>query len=213
MNRAVTQQHENMLICTDLETKSARTHAVNLFLSRYRFILLQLSLRAVEFARYADICLFTLTLCDHVLDLLDAENLDCFSYVHRSVVLYKDFEELTYDEAVNIIGKGTVISPFSRILLNSKINDHCLIETYCLLSHYSELKRNVILHSGVMIAGKTTIGENSVFNFKAAALNGLTICNNVEVGGASTITKNLDQPGRYIGSVARYVGERLPFNE
>ncbi len=73
-NGAVTQQHENMLICKDPETKSARTHAANLFLSRYRFILLQLSLRAVEFARYADICLFTLTLCDHVLDLLDAEN-------------------------------------------------------------------------------------------------------------------------------------------
>jgi carbonic anhydrase/acetyltransferase-like protein (isoleucine patch superfamily) len=161
------------------------------------------------------LCMFTLDTVKRleVIDLLDAENLDCFSYVHRSVVLYKDFEELTYDEAVNIIGKGTVISPFSSILLNSKINDHCLIETYCLLSHYSELKRNVILHSGVMIAGKTTIGENSVFNFKAAALNGLTICNNVEVGGASTITKNLDQPGRYIGSVARYVGERLPFNE
>jgi UDP-3-O-[3-hydroxymyristoyl] glucosamine N-acyltransferase len=63
-----------------------------------------------------------------------------------------------------------------------------------------------------MIAGKTTIGSNSVFNFKSSALNALNICDDVEVGAISNVTKDITIPGRYIGSVARYMGERIPFD-
>jgi len=57
-----------------------------------------------------------------------------------------------------------------------------------------------------MIAGKTTIGPNCVFNFKSAALNGLSICGDIELGACSVITKDTDIPGYYLGSVARRVG-------
>ena len=160
------------------------------------------------------LCMFTLDTVKRleVIDLLDSQNLDCFSYVHNSAVVYKDLLSSSWQEVVNTIGRGTVISPFTSVLLNSKINNHCLVETYCLISHYSELKRNVILHSGTMIAGKTTIGANSVFNFKSSAINALTICADVEVGAMSNVTKDIEKPGRYLGSVARYVGERIAFD-
>lgn len=141
-----------------------------------------------------------------IINLIETMKLDCFSYVHDTVVTYKDKNELR-----DIIGRGTVISPYSSVLLNSKIGNHCLIETYCLVSHYCELGDNVILHSGAMIAGRTKIGNNSMFNFKSSALNGLTICDDVEVGALSTVTKDITQPGRYVGTVARYIGERIPF--
>jgi UDP-3-O-[3-hydroxymyristoyl] glucosamine N-acyltransferase len=58
-----------------------------------------------------------------------------------------------------------------------------------------------------MIAGRTTVGNNSTFNFKSAVLNGLELCDNIEVGACSTITKNIDQPGSYVGTPARRIGD------
>lgn len=163
---------------------------------------------------YQYLCMFTLDTAKriYIINLLDSMNLDCFTYIHNSSVLFKDLESMPYNDAIKIVGRGTFIFGFTAILLNSKIGNHCIIEAYCLISHYCELKDNVIMHSGVMIAGKTTIGANSCFNFKAAVLNAITICDDVEVGAISTVTKDITRPGRYIGSVARYVGERIQFD-
>jgi acetyltransferase-like isoleucine patch superfamily enzyme len=143
-----------------------------------------------------------------IIDIIETMKLDCFSYVNDTVTAYVDRDQLS-----KIIGHGSVVMLHSSVLLHSKIGKHCIVETYCLVSHYCELGDNVILHSGTMIAGRTKIGSNSVFNFKSATLNGLTICDNVEVGALSTVTKNITQSGKYVGTIARYVGERVGFNQ
>jgi acetyltransferase-like isoleucine patch superfamily enzyme len=141
-----------------------------------------------------------------IIDVVESENLDCIRYVHDTVVCYnKDIE--------SVIGRGSFVAPYSTILLNAKIGNHCIIEAYCLIAHYSELQDNVIIHAGSMIAGKTTVGSNTVFQFKASALPGLTICENVEVGATSTVTKNISESGIYLGTPARRVGDRREFKE
>jgi acetyltransferase-like isoleucine patch superfamily enzyme len=163
---------------------------------------------------YQYLAMFSLNIKERldVLNVLDSEQLDCFTYIHDSVIIYKDLKNMPWEEAIQVVGYNCFLAPMSSILLNSKIGNHCLIETYCLISHYSELKDNVFLHSGTMIAGRTIIGKNCMFNFKSATLNKLTICDDVEVGALSNVTKDITQPGRYIGSVARYAGERISFS-
>lgn len=136
-----------------------------------------------------------------IIDVVESMNLDCIRYMHDSCVCYTD-------DLTEILDRGSFVSPFSTLLRNSRVGRHCIIETYCLLSHYSSLGDNVILHSGTLIAGKTSIGDNSVFNFKSAAINGLVICGNIEVGASSTITKSVELPGYYVGSPARRLGNR-----
>lgn len=136
----------------------------------------------------------------HVITVIDQKQLDCFRFVHDTVVCYNK-------NLAEVIGKGSFIAPFSSCLLGSKLGNHCIVESYCLISHYASLGDNVQLHSGVMIAGKTKIGSNSIFNFKASALNALTLCDNIEVGAVSTVTKNIDISGYYVGSPARRVGD------
>jgi acetyltransferase-like isoleucine patch superfamily enzyme len=146
-----------------------------------------------------------------IISIIEELSLECFSYINDTVVFYKDFKNLPAEEILKIIGHGTIIGPFSTVLINSLIGNHCIIETYCLISHYVQIKNNVILHSGTMLAGRTIIGSNSVFNFKSSVLNALTVCDGVEVGALSNVTKDITVSGRYIGSVARYVGERIAF--
>lgn len=138
------------------------------------------------------------TLRKKVIDVVDSNNYDCIKYCHPTVVCYnKDINA--------VLGRGSFVSPFSTILLGSQIGNHCIIETYCLVSHYVKLGNNAHLHSGTMIAGRTEIGNNCMFNFKSSVLNALVLGNDIEVGAASTVTKSLDQPGRYVGSPARKV--------
>lgn len=134
-----------------------------------------------------------------IINIVDSTDLDCIRYMHDTVVCYSS-------DIADVVGRGSFVSPFSSILLGSSIGNHCIVETYCLISHYACLGNNVQLHSGVMIAGRTQIGNDSVFNFKSAALNALTLCDGIEVGAASTVTKNLVQAGKYVGTPARYTG-------
>ena len=147
----------------------------------------------------------------HILNVLDNEQLDCFTFIDDYVIIYKDLMNMPWDEAIKVVGYDCFLAPMSTILLDAKIGNHCLIEAYCLISHYSELKDNVFLHSGTMIAGRTTIGKHCMLNFKSAVLNKITICDDVEIGAISTVTKDITQSGRYVGSIARYVGPLLPF--
>jgi carbonic anhydrase/acetyltransferase-like protein (isoleucine patch superfamily) len=138
---------------------------------------------------------------NQIINLIEEENLDCIRYVHDTVVYYNP-------DINSWLGRGSFIAPYSTILLHAKIGKHCIIETYCLVAHYSELKDNIILHVGTHIAGKTTLGGNSIWNFRSAALNGLDICGNIEVGATSTVTKSLTQSGHYVGTPARRIGDR-----
>jgi len=143
-----------------------------------------------------------------VIDIIDEQNLDCIIYIHPSVVRYYN------DDCVKKhVGIGSFISPFSTMLMGSTLGKHCIVETYCLISHYVIIDDNVQLHSGVMIAGRTSIGKHCVFNFKASTLNSLNIVSDVEVGANSCITKDIPIPGKYVGSPARRIGDRTKFIE
>lgn len=138
------------------------------------------------------------------INLIEGKGLDCLIYIHDTVVCYFDKTE---ENIRKHIGHGSFISPFSTILLGATIGKHSIVETYCLISHYVTLGQDSMLHSGTMIAGKTTVGDHCVFNFKSNVLNALSICDYVEVGGVSTITKNITESGYYVGSPARRLGD------
>jgi UDP-3-O-[3-hydroxymyristoyl] glucosamine N-acyltransferase len=128
-------------------------------------------------------------------DLIDDNNCDCVTYVHDTALVFDGVK----------IGKGSCVANFSSIMQGAIIGDHCFIETYCLVSHGCIIGKNTILHSGTMIAGKTTVGENCMFNFKAAAINKISICNNTIIGAFSNVNKTIDKPGVYVGSPARFL--------
>lgn len=141
-----------------------------------------------------------------VIDVIEAANLDCIIYIHDSVTRF-----FSDEHAREFVGAGTFVSPQSTMLMGSKLGKHCIVETYCLISHYVEIGDNTQLHSGVMIAGKTTIGKNCMFNFKSTVLNALTIGDNIELGAMSCFTKNVEEPGKYVGTPARRIGDRIKF--
>lgn len=137
------------------------------------------------------------TLRKIVCDEIDNLNLDCITYVHGTCLVPETCK----------LGKGVLIGAFSSALYASDIGNHCWIESYCLIAHHVNIGRSCVLHSGVAIAGRTNIGENCTFKFKSSVLSKVTIIDDVTVGAYSNVTKDITKPGRYLGSIARYVPE------
>lgn len=134
-----------------------------------------------------------------IIEILD--DYDCISYAHNTSLIFDNVK----------IGKGVGIANFSSIMQNAIIGNHCIIEAYVLISHNCVIGNNCIFHSGSMVAGKTTIGNNCMFNFKSSAINKINICNNTIIGAFSNVTKNIINPGLYVGSPARLVSKQNEF--
>jgi acyl-[acyl carrier protein]--UDP-N-acetylglucosamine O-acyltransferase len=132
-----------------------------------------------------------------ICDEIDQLDLDCVTYIHDSCVLFDNCK----------IGKGVFVGAFSTITYHSEIENHCWIECYCLLPHHGKIGKGSVIHGGTLLAGRTTIGEYCTFGFKSSMINHVTMTNNVTIGAFSNVTKNITKPGRYVGSIARYVGE------
>ena len=141
-----------------------------------------------------------------VIEVIESMQLDCIKYAHDTTICYnKNIDQ--------VLGRGSFIAPYTTLLMGSQIGPHCILETHCLVAHYSRLAQNVILHVGTLIAGKTNVGPNCVFNFKSSTINHLIIDGNIEVGATSTLTKNINQSGYYVGSPARRAGDRKSFEK
>ena len=132
-----------------------------------------------------------------ICELINDLNLDCITYIHDSCVVFDTCK----------VGKGVFIGAFSAVLYHSEVEDHCWIESQCLISHHDTIGQGSVIHAGTMIAGRTIIGEYCTLGFKSSVLDKITITDNVTIGGLSNVTKDITKPGRYVGSIARYIGE------
>lgn len=132
-----------------------------------------------------------------VCDEIDQLDLDCISYIHDSCVIFDTCK----------IGKGVFIGSFSSIGYYSNIQNHCWIECYSMISHHVEVGKACVIHAGTLIAGRVIIGDSCTFGFKSSAINNISITDNVTIGAFSNVTKDITKPGRYVGSIARYIGE------
>jgi len=117
------------------------------------------------------------------------------TFVHNSVVRYENC----------IIGKGTFIAPFCSIFYNATINSHCIIGPYSMISHNAVVGIGSIIHPGVMIAGGSQIGNLCLLGIRSTVIDKITICDNVFVGANALVTKNITEPGNYVGTPCRKV--------
>ena len=132
-----------------------------------------------------------------MIDLVDTLMLDLITVIHDTTLI-------DYNPKPNI-APGTFIFPFCNIGLGSTVGQHCIIGSYTLVGHYSTIGTNGILRPGVMLHGKSHIGNNCVINTRATVTNGVRVADDIKILGFASVVKNLDTPGNYVGCPARRV--------
>jgi len=132
-----------------------------------------------------------------IIEYIDQNNFDLITVIHDTAVIGQ--------MPVALIGHGSFVFPFCNLSIHSQIGKHCVVGSYSLIGHYSKLGDNCILRPGVMINGKSSVGNNCVLNTRVTVTNNCMVEDNIKIMAFSNVTKNLTDPGEYIGSPARKI--------
>ena len=101
------------------------------------------------------------------------------------------------------IGKNVEIGANCTIdrgaLDNTEIHDGVILDNLVHIAHNVVLGENTAIAASCAIAGSSKIGKNFQMGGLSGVLGHLEICDNVSIGAHTLITKNINEPGNYIG--------------
>lgn len=103
------------------------------------------------------------------------------------------------------IEDGCILYPGCIIDANVKIGPNNMINLGCVFSHDGNIGGHSFYSPRVAIAGFVEIGEMCSLGINSTIIDNIKISNNIILGGATTVTKNLTDSGLYVGSPARKV--------
>ena len=130
---------------------------------------------------------------------------------------------VTLIEPVNIyeceIGDDTFVGPFVEIQKDVIIGRNCKIQSHSFICELVEIKDNTFVSHGVVFINdkftngspargdktlwkNTIVGKNVSIGSNATILP-VTICDDVVIGAGSVVTKNIVEPGFYVGNPAK----------
>lgn len=130
-------------------------------------------------------------------------------------------ENVTIVAPVNLyeckIGDNSFIGPFVEIQKGALIGNNCKIQSHSFICELVTIGNNCFIGHGVMFindlmqagpAGgdrskwkKTNVGDNVSIGSNATILP-VEICNHVIIGAGAVVTKNILEPGTYVGNPA-----------
>jgi len=101
------------------------------------------------------------------------------------------------------IGEGTLV--FHRAVVNSgaRIGKNSIINTGAIIEHDAVVGDHCHIAPGAIVNGHCSIGDRCMIGSGAVVIQGVTIGDDIVVGANSTVTKDLTEPGIYVGSPAR----------
>ncbi|MEO5684450.1 MAG: acetyltransferase [Chitinophagaceae bacterium] len=117
----------------------------------------------------------------------------------------------TYVDKSVSLGEGIFILPGTTLDMNVKIRDNVLLNTGCNIAHDSEIMEHTFIAPGVTIAGNVQVGNCNFIGVGSTILDGIRTCPKVVVGGGALVSKNITDPGVYIGIPARRIKDNMYF--
>tara|TARA_R110000803_G_scaffold57076_1_gene114893 strand:- start:300 stop:905 length:606 start_codon:yes stop_codon:yes gene_type:complete len=115
------------------------------------------------------------------------------------------------DPGVNILGLNVRISPGSILCAGTiltrdiVIGKHAHLNLLTTIGHGCTVGDFFTTSPGVKVGGDCTIGDNVFIGSNAAIKEKIDITENVYIGMLAGVTKNITEPGVYIGTPARKI--------
>lgn len=132
-------------------------------------------------------------------------------------------ENVTIVKPVNMyecaIGAHTKIGPFVEIQSHVIIGTHCNIQSHSFICSFVMIGHHCFIGHGVMFTNDTFKsgkpdsdpahwGETLISSYvtigSGVTLLPVKICSNVVIGAGSVVTKDITEPGIYLGNPARF---------
>lgn len=101
------------------------------------------------------------------------------------------------------IGEGCIITAGCIVTTQIEIGVHCHLNLQTTIGHDCKIGNFFTTAPSVNISGICNIGDNVYFGTGAATKQGIDICNDVTIGMGAMVTKNIIDPGTYVGIPAK----------
>ncbi len=106
-----------------------------------------------------------------------------------------------------VIGDGTVVMDGVVINPGAKIGDCSIINTNATVEHDCTIGDCSHIAPGAILCGGVSVGTQSIVGAGACVLPGVRIGANCIVGAGATVTRDLIEPGVYMGSPATRISK------
>ena len=106
------------------------------------------------------------------------------------------------------VGAGTLIGRMAVVQPGASIGENTIINSRAIVEHDARVGRDVHVSTGAILNGGVVIGDRCLIGSGATLLHGVEICQDVIVGAGAVVTKDISEPGTYVGVPARRRQER-----
>ena len=123
------------------------------------------------------------------------------------------------------VGDDCFIGPFVEIQRSATIGNRCRIQSHafvcelvtigddCFISHGAKFINDLFASGGPARGDQSQWRPTSIGNHVSVGTNAtilpVTVCDNVVIGAGAVVTKNITEPGIYVGNPARKLREIL----
>lgn len=131
---------------------------------------------------------------------LQHPELTYYTAIHPSAVIASDVR----------IGEGCAVMANAVINTGSVLLEHCIVNTAATLDHDNELAAYVHISPGAHLSGTVTVGEETWLGTGALVCNNVNLCGGCMIGAGAVVTRDITEPGTYVGVPARLLKRILP---
>lgn len=102
--------------------------------------------------------------------------------------------------AANVaVAEGGIVQPFARI------GQGTIVRSGAIVSHHAQIGQACYIGPGTIMGGRCRLGDRVTLGLGVRLRDNITIADDIHVGMAAVVTKDLTEPGFYLGSPARRV--------
>jgi sugar O-acyltransferase (sialic acid O-acetyltransferase NeuD family) len=101
------------------------------------------------------------------------------------------------------ISEGTIVMHDAVVNAHATVGKNCIINSKCLIEHDAVIGDHCHVSTGAIINGGVMVGDNCFVGTGAKILQYLKIGSDITIGAGAVVTKNLTEPGTYIGIPAK----------
>jgi sugar O-acyltransferase (sialic acid O-acetyltransferase NeuD family) len=101
------------------------------------------------------------------------------------------------------ISEGTIVMHHALVNAHASVGINCIINSKCLIEHDAQIGDHCHVSTSAIINGGVIVGDNCFVGTGAKILQYLTIGSDITIGAGAVVTKNLTEPGIYIGIPAK----------
>jgi sugar O-acyltransferase (sialic acid O-acetyltransferase NeuD family) len=99
--------------------------------------------------------------------------------------------------AGTLVMPGAIINADARVGDNVIVNSGAIVEHDCIIGDHSHVAPGSIMTGGAQLGSLVTLGAGAV------VCPGISICDGVALGAGAVVTKDITEPGRYLGAPAK----------